>query len=130
MYRTGINSIGIVIFCLVFGTVTSTFGEEAEVVKRFFSALFKIMLKMVACAMYLSGIGVASIIAGKLLSITNLTEVISQLALFFCTVLLGFAIHQLIILPLIYFVFIGKNPYTFLLNLIDPWVAAFAVCSS
>lgn len=130
VYRTGVNSIGIVVFCLAFGSIISSLGEQCAVMKHFFSALFQVMLKMIEYSMWLSGIGVASIITGKLLSINNLNEVISQLALFFCSVLLGISFHQLIMLPTIYFLIVRKNPYTFLLNLIDPWVAAFAVCSS
>lgn len=128
--RSGANTIGIVFFCLVFGVVLSTIGEKATVIKSFFSALFEVMLKMVSIAIWLSGPGVASIITAKLLSIDNLLEITSQLGVFLFSVVFGIIMHQFVLLPAIYFVFIRKNPYPFLAKLGDPWVTAFAVCSS
>lgn len=128
--RPGVNTMGIVVFCLAFGTLLSTMGERGQVVKDFFSAIFEVTSKMITSIIWLTGAAVASVIAAKLLSIENLTEVFSQLALFIFCVLLGLMIHQLIILPLIYFIFLRKQPYTFLVNLIDPWITAFAASSS
>lgn len=128
--RAGVNTIGIVIFCVAFGIILSMIGENGEVVKRFFSAIFEIMLKMTTCVIWLSGIGVSSIITAKLLSIENLLEITSQLAVFMLCVICAIFLHQLILLPAIYYFFIRKNPYKFLINLIDAWITAFAVASS
>lgn len=128
--RPGVNTMGIVMFCLAFGTILSTLGERGRVVKDFFSVIFEITSKMITTVVWLTSLAVASVIAGKLLSIDNLAEVFSQLALFIFCVLLGLIMHQLIVLPFIYFIFLRKQPYTFLVNLIDPWITAFATSSS
>lgn len=128
--RPGVNTMGIVVFCLAFGTLLSTMGERGQVVKDFFSAIFEVTSKMITTLVWLTGFAVASIITGKLLSIENLLEVFSEVALFIFCVLIGLTFHQLIMLPLIYFIFLQQQPYTFLINLIDPWITAFAASSS
>lgn len=128
--RPGVNTMGIVLFCLAFGITLSTIGERGRVVKDFFSLIFEITSKMITTAVWLTGFAVASIIAGKLLTIEELTEVFSQLGLFIFCVLLELMLHQLIILPLIYIIVLRKQPYKFLISLIDPWITAFAAESS
>lgn len=128
--RSGVNTMGIVVFCLAFGTFLSTIGERGKVVKDFFSAIFEVTLKMLTAVIWMTSIAVASIITEKLLSIDNLPEIFSQLALFMFCVVFGLVLHQLVVLPLIYFIFVRKQPYTFLANLIDPWITAFAASSS
>ncbi len=128
--RPGVNTMGIVLFCLTFGTLLSTMGERGQVVKDFFSAIFEVTSKMITAIVWLTGFAVASVIAGKLLSIEKLSEVFSQLAQFIFCVLIGLTFHQLILLPLIYFVFLRKQPFTFLGRLIGPWITAFATSSS
>lgn len=130
IYRNSPNTLGLVIFCLIFGTIANSIGEKGDVIRVFFSAVFDILLKTTTKVMWLSGIGVCSIIADKLLSVDNLPEVLSQLALFAFCVIFGVFIHQLIIMPAIYYCFIRKNPYTFFLSLIEAWVTAFAVASA
>ncbi len=122
--------MGIVLFCLVFGTFLSTMGERGQVVKDFFSAIFEVTSKMITTIVWSTGVAVASIIAGKLLIIENLSEVFSQLAQFIFCVLIGLTFHQLILLPLIYFVVLRKQPFEFLGKLIGPWITAFATASS
>lgn len=130
IYRNSPNTLGLVVFCLIFGTIANSIGEKGDVIRVFFSAVFDILLKITTKVMWLSGIGVCSIIADKLLSINDLPEVLSQLALFVFCVVFGIFMHQLIVMPAIYYIFLRKNPYKFFFSLIDAWVTAFAVASS
>lgn len=129
-YRDGADTLGLVVFCLVFGSVANSFGEKGQIIRVFFGTVFDILLNVTTRVMWLSGIGVCSIITGKLLSIDNLAEVLSQLAVFMVFTIFGMLIHQFVLLPAIYFLFIRKNPYKFLFNLREAWVTAFAVASS
>lgn len=129
-FRAGPSTLGLVVFCILFGTVLNTIGSKGKVIKEFFEGCFEILMKLTTVVMWLSGVGMCSIITGKLLSIGNLQEILSQLAVFVVCVLLGLAFHQLVMLPLIYFFYIRKNPFAFYSNLADPWITAFGVSSS
>lgn len=61
----------------------------------------------------LTPVGVGSIICGKIISIPDLTQALTQISWYIVTVTVGVLIYQLIILQFIYFVYIGKNPYKF-----------------
>lgn len=130
IYRNSPNTLGLVIFCLIFGTIANSIGEKGDVIRVFFSAVFDILLNITTKVMWLSGVGVCSIIADKLLSVDNLPAVLSQLALFAFCVIFGVLMHQLIIMPAIYYCFLRKNPYPFFFSLVEAWVTAFAVAST
>lgn len=51
-YRSGTNTLGIVFFCLVFGTFLGTLGEKGQVVIDFFKAVFEVIMRMVSTAMW------------------------------------------------------------------------------
>lgn len=51
-YREGTNTLGIIFFCLVFGTVLGTLGRRARVVIEFFSAIDEVIMKMVTGVMW------------------------------------------------------------------------------
>uniref|UniRef100_A0A182S9E1 Amino acid transporter n=1 Tax=Anopheles maculatus TaxID=74869 RepID=A0A182S9E1_9DIPT len=129
-YRSGTNSLGIVFFCLVFGTLLGTIGRKGYVVVQFFSAIFDVIMKMVTGVMWLTPIGISSVIAGKILSVDDIGFVMTQLAWFIFTIALGVFLYQWIILQAIYFVFIRKNPFRFYLGLVQPILTGFATAST
>jgi solute carrier family 1 (glial high affinity glutamate transporter), member 2 len=129
-YRSGTNTLGIVFFCLIFGTILGTIGEKGQVVVNFFSAIFEVIMKMVILTcLWLSPFGISSVIAGKILDVENLSLIISQLLMFIITVASGVFFYQLIVLQIIYFVIIKKNPYKFYAGLFQPMLYSFATAS-
>ena len=46
-YRYGTNTLGIIFFCLTFGTVLGSLGRKAKVVISFFSVIDEVIMKMV-----------------------------------------------------------------------------------
>ena len=129
-YRPGTNTLGIVFFCLIFGTLLGTLGSKGQIVVDFFSAVFDVVMKMVTGVMWLTPIGICSVIAGKILSVDNLALVMSQLIWFILTVAVGVFFYQIVIMQLIYFFFIRKNPFTFYIGLIQPMLTAAATAST
>lgn len=129
-YRAGTNTLGIVFFCLTFGTILGTIGEKGQVVINFFAAIFEVIMKMVILTcLWLSPLGISSVIAGKILDVENLNLIISQLLLFIITVALGVFFYQLVVLQLIYFLIIKKNPFKFYGQLLQPMLYSFATAS-
>ncbi|XP_064539584.1 excitatory amino acid transporter [Drosophila montana] len=129
-YRSGTNTLGIVFFCLVFGTVLGTIGQKGQVVVDFFAAVFEVIMKMVTCVMWLTPVGISSVIAGKILSVDNLSLVMAQLVWFIITVAIGVIIYQFIVMQFIYFVFVRRNPFKFYAGLIEAMLTAFATAST
>ncbi|CAD6220369.1 GSCOCG00005023001-RA-CDS [Cotesia congregata] len=130
-YRSGTNTLGIVFFCLVFGTFLGTLGEKkGQVVIEFFKAVFEVIMRMVSTVMWMTPIGITSVIAGKILGVDDLALVMSQLAWFIVTVVIGVFFYQLVIMQLIYLAFVRKNPFKFYAGLAQGTLTAFAMAST
>lgn len=129
-YRAGTNTLGIVFFCLLFGTLLGTIGEKGQVVVNFFTAVFEVIMKMVTGVMWLTPLGISSVIAGKILDVKNLSLVMSQLGWFVLTVVIGVYFYQLVVMQLIYFLIVKKNPFKHYCGLIQPMLTAFATAST
>ncbi|XP_066594060.1 excitatory amino acid transporter isoform X1 [Prorops nasuta] len=129
-YRSGTNTLGIVFFCLVFGTFLGTLGEKGQVVIDFFKAVFEVIMRMVSMVMWMTPIGITSVIAGKILGVTDLGLVMSQLAWFIVTIVIGVFFYQLVIMQLIYLGFVRKNPFKFYAGLAQGTLTAFAMAST
>lgn len=74
-------------------------------------------------------IGIGSVICGKIISLGNLSDTITQLSWFILTVFIGVAIHQLIILQIIYYIVVRKNPLSYYLAFGPSIITAFATAS-
>jgi len=129
-YRSGTNTLGIIFFCLTFGTVLGSLGKKGKIVIDFFHTIDEVIMKMVYGIMWISPIGISSVICAKILSVQNLMLIMSQLGYFIVTVVGGIFLYQFTVLQLIYFVFVRKNPFTFWLGLFQSWMTAFATAST
>ena len=87
-------------------------------------------LILLFCFDRLTPIGISSVICGKILSVGDLTLMIQQLGWFIATVALGVFLYQLIIVQLISFIIIRKNPYKYYWGLIQATLTAFATAST
>ncbi|KAK5983721.1 hypothetical protein GCK32_020979, partial [Trichostrongylus colubriformis] len=66
--QRGINIIGIIVFCIGFGIVTSYYAEKVRVIVDFFVALDKIIMRL----MMFSPLGITSLICGSLLELDDI----------------------------------------------------------
>jgi len=129
-YRSGTNTLGIIFFCLTFGTVLGSLGPSGKPLINLFSIIDQVIMKMVYMVMWVSPIGIASVIAAKILGVSDLALVMSQLGLFMVTVCSGIFFYQFVCLQLIYFLIVRKNPYKFWWGLFQSWMTAFATAST
>lgn len=51
-FRSGTNTLGIIFFCLIFGTVLGTMGAKANIVVEFFTVVEEVILKIVSGVMW------------------------------------------------------------------------------
>ena len=86
-------------------------------------------MRLVSTIMWFSPIGIASLIAGKILQLENVGGTLQSLALFTGTVIGGQTFHLLVSLPLIFFLLTRQNPYRFMRGLIQAWTTALGTAS-
>ena len=76
-----------------------------------FLPLLSLLLPLLLlCHSRYSPIGIASIIAGKLLEVESFAVLVQEIGLYTVTVLAGLIIHGCIVLPLIYLILTRRNP--------------------
>ncbi|CAI2357037.1 unnamed protein product [Caenorhabditis sp. 36 PRJEB53466] len=129
-YTSGMNVLGVIVFCIAIGISLSQLGEEAHVMVQFFVIMDKVIMKLVMTVMWYSPFGIMCLIMGKILEIHDLADTARMLAMYMVTVLTGLAIHSLISLPLLFFLCTKKNPYTFMRGLFQAWITALGTASS
>uniref|UniRef100_A0AAF5DQ33 Amino acid transporter n=2 Tax=Strongyloides stercoralis TaxID=6248 RepID=A0AAF5DQ33_STRER len=129
-YTSGMNVLGVIVFCIGFGIVVSRLGEEGRIMVQFFSTLDKVIMQLVLYIMWFSPIGITCLIMGKILEINDLAETAKMLLMYMITVLTGLAIHSLITLPALFFFLTKKNPYVFMRGLLVAWITALGTASS
>ncbi|CAD6190483.1 unnamed protein product [Caenorhabditis auriculariae] len=129
-YTSGMNVLGIIVFCIGVGISLSQLGAEASVMVQFFVIMDKVIMKLVMTVMWYSPFGILCLIMGKILEIHDLADTARMLAMYMVTVLTGLAVHSLISLPLIYFLCTKKNPYKFMRGMVQAWITALGTASS
>ncbi|ODM94778.1 Excitatory amino acid transporter 2 [Orchesella cincta] len=128
--REGTNTLGIITFALLFGTILGTLGNRAKPVIAGFRVIDDCIMTIVRGIMWITPVGVASLISGKILSVEDIGTVVAQLGLFVLTVGVGILIYQIIILQLIYFAITRKNPFRFYWGVLPATVTAFSTAST
>ncbi|XP_047906940.1 excitatory amino acid transporter 3 isoform X3 [Anser cygnoides] len=129
MYSDGINVLGLIVFCLVFGMVIGKMGEKGQVLVDFFNALNEATMSIVQIIMWYMPIGIVFLIAGKIIEVED-WEIFRKLGLYMATVLSGLAIHSTVILPLIYLIIVRKNPFRFAMGMAQALLTALMISSS
>uniref|UniRef100_A0A2I2YAA8 Amino acid transporter n=1 Tax=Gorilla gorilla gorilla TaxID=9595 RepID=A0A2I2YAA8_GORGO len=128
-YSDGINVLGLIVFCLVFGLVIGKMGEKGQILVDFFNALSDATMKIVQIIMCYMPLGILFLIAGKIIEVED-WEIFRKLGLYMATVLTGLAIHSIVILPLIYFIVVRKNPFRFAMGMAQALLTALMISSS
>lgn len=73
--------------------------------------------------------GILFLIAAKIVEMENAERVLTQLAMFAVTVLVGFILHGFVIVPIIYALIVKKNPLRFIYGMVEAFVTMLAVAS-
>ena len=128
--RDSTNMLGIIFFCLLFGVTLGKMGQKASGVVDLFAIIDDAVMKMVGAIMWISPIGITSVITAKILQVDDLGTVMTQLTMFIITVCGGIFLYQFTILQAIYFFFVRKNPFRFWATMFQAWMTAFATAST
>lgn len=121
----------LIVFSLLFGGVLTTIGEKGKPVIAFFEGLNAAIMKLVTLIIYFAPIGVMSLIGGIVAeNRESIDQLVSSLALYTLTVILGLLVHAIVILPIILKIFGKKKPMEYFLNMGQALATAFTTASS
>ncbi|KAK0162050.1 hypothetical protein PV327_008418 [Microctonus hyperodae] len=131
VYRDGTNVMGMIVFCITFGLLVGQLGPSGKVMIEFFTVLNEIIMKIVTLIIvWYSPFGIMCLIAGKVMSISDIAITAQMLGLYTLTVIVGLLIHGVITLPTIFWLLARKNPATYFKGMIQAWITAGATASS
>ncbi|XP_029677005.1 excitatory amino acid transporter 1 isoform X1 [Formica exsecta] len=128
--ESGTNILGLVVFATVLGITLGKMGPQAKPLLNFFESLSGAMMLITNWVIWLSPIGVLSLVASKITEMKSLDEVVAQLGMYFLTVVIALLIHGFLVLPGMYFLLTKKNPYIYISNMAQALVTAFGTSSS
>uniref|UniRef100_A0A8D2CS12 Amino acid transporter n=1 Tax=Sciurus vulgaris TaxID=55149 RepID=A0A8D2CS12_SCIVU len=126
----GTNILGLVVFAIVFGGALRKLGPEGELLIRFFNSFNDATMVLVSWIMWYAPVGILFLVASKIAKMQDVGKLFTSLGKYILCCLLGHAIHGILVLPLIYFIFTRKNPYRFLWGIMTPLATAFGTSSS
>ncbi|XP_076354918.1 excitatory amino acid transporter 1-like isoform X2 [Tachypleus tridentatus] len=124
------NILGLVVFSLVLGVTLANMKDKGKPLLDVVTSLSEAMMLITAKVVWFTPIGVLFLIAAKLIEMEDLSAVAGQLGLFTLTILTGFLIHSVIILPAVYSIITKTWPFTFIYNMSQSLITAFGTASS
>ncbi|KAG2466845.1 EAA3 protein, partial [Polypterus senegalus] len=101
LYSDGINVLGLIVFCLVFGIVIGQMGEKGRLLVEFFDALNDATMKIVQIIMCYMPIGILFLIAAKIIEVED-WDIFRKLGLYMVTVLAGWVSPSLCRTAIVY----------------------------
>mmetsp|Transcript_9928 Transcript_9928/g.25297 ORF Transcript_9928/g.25297 Transcript_9928/m.25297 type:complete len:463 (-) Transcript_9928:62-1450(-) len=125
-----LNVLGIVTFSIFFGVVASSLGEDGQPIMQAVEKMNKVIMKMVEIVLWLTPLGVGSLIAASIAAACDMGEMLQSIAMYIVTVIFGLALQGGVVLPLLYFVTKRENPLVLAKAFSRAFVTAFGTDSS
>lgn len=122
--------LGVIAFAVFFGATLASLGERGEPLIRLIELTNETVMKMISRVIWFTPIGVGSLVAGTLLRACHVGQLASSLALYVGTILLGFAIHGFLVLPLLLLFLARRNPFRVQRKFAAAFAMGFGTASS
>ncbi len=123
----------LIVFSIVFAALLTTMGARASPITQLVLSINDALLSFVMVLMRLAPLGIFCLVAarfGKAQLEGNFGTVLQQTAWFVLAVLTGLAIHVFLVLPAIYYAITRRNPYRYMLEMMQALLTAFSTASS
>lgn len=122
---SGLNILGLIVACLLFGITASNLEDRAEPFIAFFDTIAVLVIRLLNWIIWLTPVGVASLITTALLTASDIESVFTSMGMFVLAHSIGIAFHQLVLIPLTYFITTRKNPLYFMWYCLRPCLTVF-----
>lgn len=132
-HMANMEVLPLIVSSLVFGAILTTMGKQAEPVLAVIKGIDEAMIKIVHLVMWFAPIGVFALVAsilGEYGGGAAVLDLISNIGMFVVTVLSALAVHAFVMIPLVLWLFTGRNPYQYFLGMLTAVTTAFSTASS
>jgi DAACS family dicarboxylate/amino acid:cation (Na+ or H+) symporter len=123
------HMLGIIFFSIFLGfAITRIASPHRETMQSFFDAFFHAMMKITQVVIAVAPIGVFGLIVTTVASAG--VDLFVTLSLYIVTILSGFLLHLLVVLPLLFYAMTRINPLWHFRAMSGAMATAFSTCSS
>ncbi|XP_047192960.1 solute carrier family 1 member 7b [Scophthalmus maximus] len=126
----GMNVLGIVIFSATMGIMLGRMGPNGSALVNFCQSLNEAVLRIVAIVIWYFPFGIVFLVAGKILEMSDPSDMGKKLGFYAVTVVFGLVLHGLFILPAMYFFITKKSPIVYIRGILQALLIALATSSS
>uniref|UniRef100_A0AAR2IHF5 Amino acid transporter n=1 Tax=Pygocentrus nattereri TaxID=42514 RepID=A0AAR2IHF5_PYGNA len=126
----GMNVLGIVIFSATMGIMLGRMGPNGSALVNFCQSLNEAVLKIVAIVIWYFPFGIVFLVAGKILEMSDPSDMGKKLGFYAITVVMGLILHGLFILPSMYFFITKKSPIVYIRGILQALLISLATSSS
>lgn len=121
--------LGLIVFSVLFGiALTRTTSPGTQTVKDFWAGVQEVMVQITHWVMKVAPIGVFALVAGVIAE-SGLSVILPMID-FFLAVIMGLAIHALVVLPLVLWLVTRRSPIRFIRAIWPALLVAFSTSSS
>jgi solute carrier family 1 (high affinity glutamate transporter) protein 1 len=127
------NLLPLIVFSVIFAGMLTTMGSRVTAISQMIVQVNDALLAFILLLMRLAPIGIFCLVTarfGEAQAEGNLMDVLQQTGAYFSTVLAGLALHALLTLPLILWIFTRRNPLRFMYQMSQALLTAFSTASS
>jgi Na+/H+-dicarboxylate symporter len=127
------NLLPLIVFSVIFAGMLTTMGSRVTAISQMIVQVNDALLAFILLLMRLAPIGIFCLVTarfGEAQAEGNLMDVLQQTGAYFSTVLAGLALHALLTLPLILWMFTRRNPLRFMYQMSQALLTAFSTASS
>lgn len=121
--------LSIISFSMFFGTILLFMGNRASALIKPLEVTYDVLMKMVEMVIALGPYGVFCLMAWTIARM-GFGALSGSLASYILTVVLGLLLHAFVILPFIYWMITGRNPYKLMFNMRKALLTALGTDSS
>ena len=123
------RTLGVIVFAILLGLALASGGEAARPAVDFFAALFQALMTLVLWVIWLCPLGVFFLVSWTVGKI-GLAALVGPLSSYMFLVIVGLAIHGLVVLPAVLWLVRRENPYRFMWQMRKALMTAFGTDSS
>lgn len=123
----------LILFSIIFAGMLTTMGERVHAITQMIVQVNDALLAFILFLMKLAPFGIFCLVTarfGQAQAEGALGEVVLRTGAYFATVIAGLAVHALVTLPVILWIFTRRNPFRFMYQMSQALLTAFSTASS